>query len=56
VLAVLSLGLKQPGLETDELEVKNSLSYTSTPPYFLMAWCVIKHIVNIIFTFPFSVS
>jgi hypothetical protein len=28
-------------------EVKNSWSYTSTPPYFFMAWCLIKHKVHL---------
>jgi len=45
---VLSLRLKRPGREADHLppysvEVKNAWSYTSTPPYIFMAWCLIKH-------------
>jgi hypothetical protein len=42
VTGTLSLGIKRPGREADHLapssaEVKNAWSYTSTPPYVLMA-------------------
>jgi hypothetical protein len=45
---VLFLGVKRPGREADcsplsSAEVKNVWSYTSTPPYVLMAWRLIKH-------------
>jgi hypothetical protein len=44
----LSLGLKQPGREADHsppssAEVKNAWSYSSTPQYDFMAWCLVKH-------------
>jgi len=40
--------VKQPGRETDHsssssAEVMNECSYTSTPQYALMAWCLVKH-------------
>jgi hypothetical protein len=49
-----SLGVKWPGREADRsslssAEVKNAWSYTSTPQYFFMAWCLVKHMEN--FTF-----
>jgi hypothetical protein len=50
----LSLGIKRPVRETDHsppssAEVKNAWSYTSTPQYVLMTWCLVKHRNN--FTF-----
>jgi hypothetical protein len=50
----LSLEVKRPGREADHslpssAEVKNAWSYTSTPQYFFMAWCLVKHRDN--FTF-----
>jgi hypothetical protein len=44
----LSLGVKWPGPEADHsppssAEVKNAWSYTSTPQYVFMAWCLVKH-------------
>jgi hypothetical protein len=50
----LSLGVKRPGREADHsppsiAEVKNARSYTSTPQYVFMAWCLVKHSDN--FTF-----
>jgi hypothetical protein len=41
-------GVAQLGYEADHLppfsaEVKNLWRYTSTPPYALIAWCLIKH-------------
>jgi hypothetical protein len=43
-----SLGVKQLGCETDHsppssTKVKNEWSYTSTPQYVFMAWCLVKH-------------
>jgi hypothetical protein len=48
VPGALSLGVKRPGREADHsrpssAEVKNTWSYTSTPQYFIMAWCLVKH-------------
>jgi hypothetical protein len=44
----LSLGVKRPRREADHpppssAEVKNAWSYTSTPQYVFMAWCLVKH-------------
>jgi hypothetical protein len=44
----LSLGVKRLGREADHsppssAEVKNEWSYTSTPRYIFMAWCLVKH-------------
>jgi hypothetical protein len=33
-------------------EVKNAWLYTSTPPYYFMAWCLVKHMDNFMFTLP----
>jgi hypothetical protein len=51
----LSLGIKPPGLEADHspsssAKVKNAWSYTFTPLYVFIAWCVIKHRDNFTFT------
>jgi hypothetical protein len=51
----LSLGLKRPGREADHLppssaKVKNAWSYTSTPQYIFMAWCLVKHRDNFTFS------
>jgi hypothetical protein len=48
------LRVKQPGFEADQsppssAEVKNVSSYTSTPQYVFMEWCLVKHMEN--FTF-----
>jgi hypothetical protein len=48
------VGVKRPGREADHsppssVEVKNAWSYTSTPQYIFMAWCLVKHRDN--FTF-----
>jgi hypothetical protein len=48
VPGTLSLGLKCPRCEADysapsSAEVKNAWSYTSTPQYVFMAWCLVKH-------------
>jgi hypothetical protein len=50
----LSLGIKQPKREADHSsssssEVKNARNYASTPSYFFIAYCLIKHRNN--FTF-----
>jgi hypothetical protein len=34
------------------VEVKNAWSYTSTPQYFFMAWCIVKHKETLPFTIP----
>jgi hypothetical protein len=57
VPGALSLGVKRPGYEPDHTppssaEVKNEWSYTSTPQYVFMAWCLVKHTDN--FTLLYS--
>jgi hypothetical protein len=47
VPGALSLGLKRPEREAHNshpcsVKVKNPWSYTSTPPYLVMTWCLIK--------------
>jgi hypothetical protein len=42
------LGVKRPGREADHsppssAEVKNAWSYTFSPQYTFMAWCLVKH-------------
>jgi hypothetical protein len=61
VPGVLSLGLKRPVREADHslppsAEIKNAWSYTSTPQYICMAWCLVKHRYNFTFTFTFTFS
>jgi hypothetical protein len=56
VPGALSLGVKRPGREADysppsTAEVKNAWSYTSTPQYVFMAWCLVKQRDNFTFTF-----
>jgi hypothetical protein len=51
----LSLGVERPGREADHsfpsrAEVKNEWSYTSTPQYVFMAWCLVKHRDNLALT------
>jgi len=46
--SLLSYGLKWPGHEADHsplsgAEVNNVWSYTFTPPYVFIAWCLVKH-------------
>jgi len=48
--------IKRPGCDVDHsppsgAEVKNAWSYTSTPQYFFMVWCLVKHRNNFTFTF-----
>jgi hypothetical protein len=55
VPGALSLRLKRPGREADHsppssAEVKNVWSYTSTPQYVFIAWCLVKHRDNFTFT------
>jgi hypothetical protein len=55
VPGALSLGVKRPGRRADHsppsiAEVKNACSYTSTPQYVFMAWCLVKHRDNFTFT------
>jgi hypothetical protein len=50
----LSPELKRLGREADHspptsAQVKKTWTYTSTPPYVFMAWCLVKHREN--FTF-----
>jgi hypothetical protein len=52
VPGALSLGVKWLGHEADHSppsRAKNAWSYTSTPQYAFMAWCLLKHRDN--FTF-----
>jgi hypothetical protein len=61
VPGALYLGVKRLGREADHLlasctEVKNALSYTSTPQYVFMAWCLVKHRDNFPLLLPFSSS
>jgi hypothetical protein len=56
VPGVLSLEENRPGCEADHsppssVEVKNAWSYTSTPQYVFMLWCLVMHREN--FTFAF---
>jgi hypothetical protein len=56
VPGALSLGVKRPGREADHsppssAKVKNTWSYTSTPQYVFMAWCLVKHRDNFTFNF-----
>jgi len=48
----LSPGVKRPVREADHsppfsAEVKNAWGYTSTPPNVFMAWCLVKHRMNL---------
>jgi hypothetical protein len=57
----LSLGVKRPWREDDHsppssAAVKNAWSYTSTPQYVFLAWCLIKHRDNLTFTFTYLCS
>jgi hypothetical protein len=54
----LFLGVKWPGREADRSppssdEVSSAWSYTSTPHYVFMAWCLVKHRDNFTFTFTY---
>jgi hypothetical protein len=45
---VISPGVKRPGREAypsrpSSVEVNNAWSYTFTPQYVFMAWCLVKH-------------
>jgi hypothetical protein len=57
VPGALSLGIKRPGCEADHsppssAEDKNERSYTSSPQYVFMEWCLIKHSIRrgVVFT------
>jgi hypothetical protein len=57
VPGTLSLGVKRLRREAGHspppiAEVKNTWSYTSTPQYVFMAWCLVKHRGN--FTFEYK--
>jgi hypothetical protein len=58
VALVLSSGVKQLGCEADHFPPSsarvNEWSYTSTPQYIFMMWCVVKHRDNFTFTFTFT--
>jgi hypothetical protein len=47
-------GIRRPGSEVDISHLSiadvNAWRYTSTPPYVFMAWCLVKHRDNFIFT------
>jgi hypothetical protein len=56
VPGALSMGVKRPDREADHsppssAESRNVWSYTSTPQYIFMAWCLVKHKDNFTFTF-----
>jgi hypothetical protein len=56
VPGALYLGVKRPVREADHsplssAEVKNAWRYTSTPPYFFTAWCLVKNRDNFTFTY-----
>jgi hypothetical protein len=57
----LFLGVKRPRREADHsppssAEVKNAWSYTSTPQYVFMAWCLVKHRDNFTFTLVYYIT
>jgi hypothetical protein len=59
VTGAVFLGLKRLGREADNsppssAEVKNAWSYTSTPQYVFMVWCLVKHRDSFTFTFTFT--
>jgi hypothetical protein len=48
VVGSIYLEVKRPGFESDHSpacsgEVNDAWSYTSTPPYVFIAWCLIMH-------------
>jgi hypothetical protein len=54
VPGALSLAVKRPGSGSDHsppsrAEVKNAGSYTSTPPYVFVTWCLVKQRDNFAF-------
>jgi hypothetical protein len=55
VLGTLSPGIKQLGQAADysppySAEVENAWRDTSTPPCFILVWCLIKHKDNFMFS------
>jgi hypothetical protein len=53
VPGALSLGVKQLGHKADHsppssVRSKNTWSYTFTPQYIFMAWCIVKHRDNLL--------
>jgi hypothetical protein len=61
VPGALSLGVKRPGRGADQsppssAKVKDTWSYTSTPHYVFMVWCLVKHRDNFTFTFSYRNS
>jgi hypothetical protein len=56
VAGAVSLGVKRPGREAGHsppytAEVKNAWSYTSSPQYAFMAWCLVKRRDTFTFTY-----
>jgi hypothetical protein len=50
-------GVMRLGREADHspfTDVENAWSYTSTPQYVFMAWCLVKHKDNFTFTLPLT--
>jgi hypothetical protein len=61
VSGALCLGIKRPGFEADHSppssgEVKNARSYTPTPQYVFMAWCLVKYRDNFTFSFTYQMN
>jgi hypothetical protein len=55
------MGVKRPEREADHsppssTEIKNVWSYTFTPEYAFMAWCLVKHKDSFTFTFTSLVA
>jgi hypothetical protein len=53
---ILSSGVKQPGCEANHSlsfsdEVMSEWSYTFTPPYVCIVWCLVKHQPQLYFVF-----
>jgi hypothetical protein len=59
VPGALSLSVKRPGREADHsspsnAEVKNAWSYTSTPTYVFMEWCLVRNRDDFTFALQFK--
>jgi hypothetical protein len=59
ILEAVSLGVNWLGHEADHsplssAKVKKAWSYTSTPPYVFIAWCLVKHRDNFTFNLPYT--
>jgi hypothetical protein len=65
VPGVFTSGVKRPRREADHppqssAGIKNAWSYTSTPPYVIMEWCLVRHrdkfyILPFLIFFPFII-